>query len=93
MPHSFRNICPGRWAIATRKIIPRFAGSAGVSPAEQLNSPVLAFGIGAFRIHNIAYRFRWGYRLWRHFAGGTSALPANRGLRGRHAYTPARLDG
>ena len=38
---------------------PRFAGNAGVSPAEHLNSPVLAFGMAAFCIHNIAYRFRW----------------------------------
>src|SRR5512139_975508 len=55
----------------------RFAGSAGVPPAEQLNSSVLAFGIGASRIHNIAYRFRRECRLWRHLAAGTAALPAN----------------
>jgi hypothetical protein len=38
---------------------------------------VLTCGIGAFRTHTIAYRFRWKCRLWRHFAGQMPALPAN----------------
>jgi hypothetical protein len=70
---------------------PRFAGNAGVPPAGQLNSPVLAIGIGASRIHNIAYRFCGECRHRRHFAGGTPALPANRKPRspvGLHSALP-----
>jgi|WetSurSiteA1Bulk_404760.scaffolds.fasta_scaffold01546_8 hypothetical protein len=35
MLHSFRSICPGRWAIARRNIIPQFAGSAGAPGKPQ----------------------------------------------------------
>jgi hypothetical protein len=42
MPHSFRNIYPGRWAIAMRMAIPRFAGSASV-PSKPQDKKVLAW--------------------------------------------------